>query len=97
MTARCSISKVAGESLLGEPYEIVIAKIKAAHRPVVIHFLGAYMNPDPIKAEPLRAAVGAPASAPGFPGASLVLFIEIPVFVSPCSAAPPFSFVAVSD
>jgi hypothetical protein len=55
------LSKINGDNVLGESYEVVIARIKAAHRPLVVHFLG--MFPDP-SSHPADVASGFGTIAP---------------------------------
>lgn len=59
------VSKINGEDALSDGYDMVVARLKAARRPVLIHFLGE-LPPRPADGAPAAAAAAAssaPASA----------------------------------
>jgi hypothetical protein len=65
------VSKVAGEDVIGQRYEMVVALLKAAKRPVVVHFLGvATAGAAAPAAEGADAAGGAAVGAFGASGSS---------------------------
>jgi hypothetical protein len=82
----CRLSKINGDNVLGESYEVVIARIKAAHRPLVVHFLGTY--PDPLS-HPADAVSGfgtiAPVSAASG-GSSWSTPAPVPITPTPAPA-----------
>jgi len=55
------VSKIAGENVIGHSYEMIVAQVKAAKRPLVVHFLGMSRS----AAEAAAAQGGAAAAAAG--------------------------------
>lgn len=60
----CRISKINGVPCLGETHDLVVARLKAAPRPVVVHFMGEYVD--------VRVNAS-PSEPPGRSGSSTVL------------------------
>lgn len=79
------LTKINGANCLGDVYEIVVAKLKAARRPMVIHFLGEYQAP-PSRSAGTTAA--APSSSPKF--ASSSSSSALPASPSAATSAPLF-------
>ena len=70
LRSRPQLSKINGSDVLGDAYELVIAKLKAAPRPLCLHFLGP-LPPLPEEAEgAATAGKGAGAGAGAAPPAS---------------------------
>jgi hypothetical protein len=79
------ISKVNGEDVLGASYEVIVAKLKTAPRPLMIHFLGLF--PD----RPAHEGAGELRGAGGGGGAgamSSVPMAEAPAAARASSDAP---------
>jgi hypothetical protein len=75
------ISKVNGEDVLGASYEVIVAKLKTAPRPLMIHFLGLF--PDrPAHEGDLRGAGG------GAGAMSSVPMVEAPAATRAYADAP---------
>lgn len=70
------ISKINGEDCLGDTYEVVVAKLKSAPRPMMVHFLGLFTStgrPDD-ESDLASVPVSSPISAP--PSVSLAAFVH---------------------
>ena len=39
------LSKINGENVIGDVHDVVVAKVRAARRPMVMHFIGEYIDP----------------------------------------------------
>lgn len=69
------VSKVNGDNVLGENHSVVLARIKSAPRPLIIHFIGTF--PDAAPPTHAASAADATATAPAF--AAVPVAVDEPV------------------